>query len=551
MKGILIQQKVFKAIDGKYADNVSEDKKLENDEYAYSSIILNLSDSVIRKVGKQISAKMLWDKLEELYTETSFPSKLFLLEKFFRYKLDMSKNIDENIDEFTKLIQDIKLTGDKNIDDYSPIVLLNAISETYGDVKAAIKYGRDNVQLETVISGLKNKKKEYKCYNCGGRGHFIKDCKKLKKNKESANLTEEVYDEVYMISDVNSVKSVLNKKEWIVDSGCTFHMTPFRDILSNYKTEKLGCVSMANEKLCAVHGLGDVCMIFENGFKLTLKNVRHVPDLAQNLISCSALEEEGLEGKWGKGVMKILKGSLTVFKAERKRNLYVCSVDYDFHAASVVHPNVSDLWHKRHKTTPYPQQNGVAERMNRTLLNKVRCLLISSGLSKTFWGEALSTAVYLINRSPSVPLLGKIPEYTSEPFSYEEAIESKNSENWIKAMNDEIDSLNKNRTWTLVPKPKDVTTVDCLPHWEALKWLLRHTPSLPKAPPHSLSLSSSGSPPSSSRLLPSTINGDLLFNSKVGLWQRPSVAAFVASGFLATRVVVCWPLWLEGYSGNL
>ncbi|KAL0310870.1 UNVERIFIED_CONTAM: Retrovirus-related Pol polyprotein from transposon TNT 1-94 [Sesamum angustifolium] len=66
---------------------------------------------------------------------------------------------------------------------------------------------------------------------------------------------------------------------------------------------------------------------------------------------------------------------------------------------------------KRHKTTPYtPQQNGVAERMNRTLLNKVRCLLISSGLSKTFWGEALSTAVYLINRSPSVPLLGKIPE---------------------------------------------------------------------------------------------------------------------------------------------
>ncbi|KAL0396350.1 UNVERIFIED_CONTAM: hypothetical protein Scaly_0083400 [Sesamum calycinum] len=97
MKGILIQQKVFIAIDRKYADNVSGDKKLENDEYAYLSIILNLSDSVIQKVGKQISAKMLWDKLEELYTETSLPSKLFLLEKFFRYKLDMSKTIDENI----------------------------------------------------------------------------------------------------------------------------------------------------------------------------------------------------------------------------------------------------------------------------------------------------------------------------------------------------------------------------------------------------------------------------------------------------------------------
>ncbi|KAL0350651.1 UNVERIFIED_CONTAM: hypothetical protein Sradi_4214300 [Sesamum radiatum] len=112
MKGILIQQKVFKAIDGRYTENISEEKRLENDEFAYSSIILNLSDSVIRKVGKLETAKELWDRLEELFTETSLPSKLFLLEKFFRYK-DLSKNIDENVDEFTKLVQDIKLTGDR------------------------------------------------------------------------------------------------------------------------------------------------------------------------------------------------------------------------------------------------------------------------------------------------------------------------------------------------------------------------------------------------------------------------------------------------------
>ncbi|KAK4382288.1 Retrovirus-related Pol polyprotein from transposon TNT 1-94 [Sesamum angolense] len=49
--------------------------------------------------------------------------------------------------------------------------------------------------------------------------------------------------------------------------------------------------------------------------------------------------------------------------------------------------------------------------MNQTLLNKVRCLLISSGLAKSFWGEALLTAAYLINRSPSVPLVGKVPEH--------------------------------------------------------------------------------------------------------------------------------------------
>ncbi|KAK4389911.1 Retrovirus-related Pol polyprotein from transposon TNT 1-94 [Sesamum angolense] len=55
--------------------------------------------------------------------------------------------------------------------------------------------------------------------------------------------------------------------------------------------------------------------------------------------------------------------------------------------------------------------------MNRTILNKVRRMFISSGLSKSFWGEAVFTATYLINRSPSVPLLGKILEslWTGKP----------------------------------------------------------------------------------------------------------------------------------------
>ncbi|KAL0367724.1 UNVERIFIED_CONTAM: hypothetical protein Sradi_3662500 [Sesamum radiatum] len=138
-EGYFDSAKGFQGNSGKYPDNASEEKNVEDDEVAHSSIILNLSDTVIRKVGNQNSARELREKLEELYTETSLPTKLFLLEKFFKYKLDLSKNIDDNIDEFTKLIQDIKLTGDKSIDDYSPIVLLNAILDTYNDVKSAIK----------------------------------------------------------------------------------------------------------------------------------------------------------------------------------------------------------------------------------------------------------------------------------------------------------------------------------------------------------------------------------------------------------------------------
>lgn len=53
-------------------------------------------------------------------------------------------------------------------------------------------------------------------------------------------------------------------------------------------------------------------------------------------------------------------------------------------------------------TTSYtPQQNGVAERMNRTLIEKAKCLLKDASLPHQFWGEAIKTAEYVYNRSLS------------------------------------------------------------------------------------------------------------------------------------------------------
>ena len=66
---------------------------------------------------------------------------------------------------------------------------------------------------------------------------------------------------------------------------------------------------------------------------------------------------------------------------------------------------------KMEKTVPMtPQQNGVAERMNRTLNERARSMRIHAGLPKMFWAEAVNTAAYLINRGPSIPLDGKIPK---------------------------------------------------------------------------------------------------------------------------------------------
>jgi len=48
-----------------------------------------------------------------------------------------------------------------------------------------------------------------------------------------------------------------------------------------------------------------------------------------------------------------------------------------------------------------PQQNGVAERKNRTLLDMVRSMMAQANLDMSYWGDALLTAAYVLNRMPS------------------------------------------------------------------------------------------------------------------------------------------------------
>jgi IS30 family transposase len=63
-----------------------------------------------------------------------------------------------------------------------------------------------------------------------------------------------------------------------------------------------------------------------------------------------------------------------------------------------------------HRTASHtPQQNGVTERMNRTLLERARYLLSNARLFRDFWAEVVNTACYLVNRSPSTAIDCKTP----------------------------------------------------------------------------------------------------------------------------------------------
>jgi hypothetical protein len=64
----------------------------------------------------------------------------------------------------------------------------------------------------------------------------------------------------------------------------------------------------------------------------------------------------------------------------------------------------------RHTTAPYsPQQNGIVERRNQSVVEMARCMLKSMAMPAVFWAEAVKVAVHILNRSPTRALQGKTP----------------------------------------------------------------------------------------------------------------------------------------------
>ena len=65
---------------------------------------------------------------------------------------------------------------------------------------------------------------------------------------------------------------------------------------------------------------------------------------------------------------------------------------------------------------PYnPQQNGVAERKNRTICEAAKAMMFDQDLPNSLWEEATSIAMYIQNRFPHAILKDKTPE---EVFSW-------------------------------------------------------------------------------------------------------------------------------------
>nr|GEX37500.1 retrotransposon protein, putative, Ty1-copia subclass [Tanacetum cinerariifolium] len=147
--------------------------------------------------------------------------------------------------------------------------------------------------------------------------------------------------------------------------------------------------------------------------------------------------------------VKVIDGSRVILSGIQRDN---CVYSLDGHAMAC------ELNASVEEKDSLVQKNRLAERMNRTLMDKVRCLLIHSGLPKTFWVEATSEE-----------------EDTHEPLRYHDAVACEDTSKWKASIKEEMDSFRKNKTWELVDHPAGQKLRACIDYNEVFSLVVRHT----------------------------------------------------------------------------
>ncbi|KAI3770718.1 hypothetical protein L6452_01860 [Arctium lappa] len=210
------------------------------------------------------------------------------------------------------------------------------------------------------------------------------------------------------------------KSIWHVDSGCSRHMTGNMSCLQDFKHINGGHVAFGDNLTGGkISGKGfkvvDEGMILlrtprkDNVYCLDMDNVDSDSSL-NCLVSKASVDESSL---WHrrmchmnfKTMNKLVKNNLVRGK---KSYCLVIVDDYSrFTWVYFLRTKDETSIEKQYSAPRTPQQNGVAERRNRTLIEAARSLLADSKLPITFWAEAVNTASYVQNRVLVVSLIAK------------------------------------------------------------------------------------------------------------------------------------------------
>ncbi|KAL3514411.1 hypothetical protein ACH5RR_027128 [Cinchona calisaya] len=399
MESILVQDGVDIALQGKEnkPEKMSDEDFANLDKKAKSGIVLNLSDEVLWEVASETTAKGMWEKLKALYMKKTVVNRLYLKQSLYMLRMTeveggvvlMGNNIVCKVIEKGTVrikMQDSvvrTLTDDRYVPDLKksliPLDTMEALGCKYtgeGSTVAGAAAVSTADQSDTDTTKLWHLRLRHmsekglsilckRCLLCGqstGKMDFCEHC-------------------------------VFGKQKRVSFKSPAIHKT--KGTLDYIHSDLWGPLRTPSK------GGARYMLTFINDYsrKVWVYFLKHKNDVFLTFKQWKVL----IEKQTGKQIKRL----------RTDNGLEFCEGEFNEFCK-----NEGIVRH--HSMRMKPQQNGVAERMNRTLLERARCMISNARLTNELWAEAISTASYIVNRAPSAPLNFKTPEkiWSGTPADY-------------------------------------------------------------------------------------------------------------------------------------
>ena len=114
-----------------------------------------------------------------------------------------------------------------------------------------------------------------------------------------------------------------SREEWVIDSGCTHHMTCRRDWFVEFSEEGSSKILLGDYHTVETLGIGSIRVNTDGGSVKILNNVRYVPTLRRNLISTGTLDKLGFTHSGAEGKIKFLKNGKLALQGILRNGLYI------------------------------------------------------------------------------------------------------------------------------------------------------------------------------------------------------------------------------------
>ncbi|CAL5401670.1 unnamed protein product [Camellia sinensis] len=303
---------------------------------------------------------------------------------------------------------------------------------------------------------------DIKCRKCNLLGHIEKVCRSKQQQEGEAKMVDQQEEEHLFVPSCYASES--SNEHWLVESGCTNHMTYDKELFRELDRTKISKVKVGNGEFIEVRCKGIVAIESVLGTKL-ITDVLYVPRIDQNLLGVGQLLEKGykllFEDK--KCMIRDADGR-EVCTIKMRGKCFSLDPMKEEQTAYQVSMNATEIWLE---TSLIRKQNQESLLVTATSLKLAEFPILKQGKNEQWNWDDGEKDQFLEDLQPSEdnvddpPVRGtrllfdiyqRCNVAVTKPVGFEEA---KNDQKWIEAMKEEMRMKEKNHTWELMEKPQN------------------------------------------------------------------------------------------------